>query len=127
MPRKPRRTARGSLWDSEAGARALEQDAQAIETAERERDDAKDELRKEWRDTSRWALVVVIAFVTIAVAISGMALFQVSNLNSELRESRDRLTVLEERLRHLNIPLTYTAPHRDRSQSGTTERFGSLF
>ena len=86
-----------------------EGEAQAIERAQRERDDAKDELRAEWRTTTRWALVVMGllttvmgVLTTITIAISAMGMFQISGFNAELRDVRDSLTVLEERMRHLN-------------------------
>ena len=107
----------GGIYDSpllEAGTELDKRQIhdEQIERFQRERDAAEDALRKEYRDTYRWALVVMIALTTFTVAVS---VVNVSSLNSELRDVRDRLTVLEER----NRSQTGTSmPSKNRHQLG---------
>ena len=90
----------GDVLESGTSPARREDEAQALERAQREREDARDELRAEWRNTTRWALVAMSILTTICIAISAMGTFQVSNLNAELRDVRDRATVIEERMRY---------------------------
>ncbi len=73
----------------EAKARS---DEKRIEEAKRETEDIKDRRREDWASTTKWGITVVIA---ITVALIGALTYQVHSFNGELREVRDRLTVIE--------------------------------
>jgi len=79
--------AKGSVWD--------ERHEEELERQRRQREAAEVALKKEYRDTHRWALVVMVVLTTITITISGFSLYSVSTLNSELRDVRDRVTALE--------------------------------
>ena len=52
----------------------------------------QDKRREDWSNTTKWGLGIAVA---LAMAISGALAFQVHSFNGELREIRDRITVIE--------------------------------
>lgn len=55
----------------------------------------QDKWREDWSNTTKWVLGIAIALASIAVAIIGALAFQVHGFNGELREIRDRITIIE--------------------------------
>lgn len=62
-----------------------------------ELDAVRDARRKDWHEVSKWALIIAVALI---VGLGGHLSLQIHNFSSELREKGERLTLLEERLRH---------------------------
>lgn len=59
-----------------------------------------DERRRDWTLVNRWALAANIALFSVAVVVAIGVTTHNFFLSSELREKGERLTLLEERLRH---------------------------
>ena len=74
---------------------ANDKQAQAAYELQRELQQEKDKRREDWSNTTKWVLGISIALAAIAIAIIGAMAFQVHSFNGELREIRDRITVIE--------------------------------
>lgn len=74
---------------------ANDQQAEADDELQRELQQEKDKRREDWSNTTKWVLGISIALAAIAIAIIGALAFQVHSFNGELREIRDRITVIE--------------------------------
>ena len=82
-----------SLYKSPPGAN--DKQAEATDELQKELQQEKDKRREDWSNTTRWVLGIAIALAAIAMAIIGALAFQVHSFNGELREIRDRITVIE--------------------------------
>ena len=71
---------------------ANDKQAQSIDEVQNELQQLQDKRREDWSNTTKWGLGIAVA---LAIAISGAFAFQVHSFNGELREIRDRITVIE--------------------------------
>lgn len=71
---------------------ANDKQAEAAYELQKELQQEKDKRREDWANTTKWGLGIAAA---LAMAISGALALQVHSFNGELREIRDRITVIE--------------------------------
>ena len=74
---------------------ANDKQAQSIDEVQNELQQLQDKRREDWSNTTKWVLGIAIALAATAMAIISALAFQVHSFNGELREIRDRITVIE--------------------------------
>ena len=67
----------------------------SITETKRRIEQEKDKRREDWSNTTKWGISVTIALTAIVMALIGALAYQVHSFNGELRDMRDRLTIIE--------------------------------